>query len=78
MRGHGANQPVGHGGLGGLGPRLGRLAPAEQHDPGFVATEHALDFKTKAADAGTAPVEAQQEAPGTEDELEKRLQALRG
>ena len=43
-----------------------------------VATEHALDFKTKAADAGTAPVEAQQEAPGTEDALEKRLQALRG
>lgn len=41
-----------------------------------VATEHALDFKTKAVDASTAPLQAQEHGKG-EDALEQRLAALR-
>ena len=40
-----------------------------------VATEHALDFKAKAVDASTAPLQVQEEKG--EDALEKRLAALR-
>ena len=45
-----------------------------------VADTHSLDFKARAADAGTHQVQ-QQQAAGVgeaEDALEKRLQALRG
>ena len=42
-----------------------------------VATEHALDFKSKAADAGTAPVQAQAQEASGEEALEQRLAALR-
>jgi len=41
-----------------------------------VATEHALDFKTKAIDASPAPLQAQEPGKG-EDALEQRLAALR-
>jgi charged multivesicular body protein 1 len=41
-----------------------------------VATEHALDFKTKAVDASTAPLQEQEPGKG-EDALEQRLAALR-
>ena len=44
-----------------------------------VATEHALDFKSKAADASSKPVAAEEavDVSAGEDALEKRLAALR-
>ena len=42
-----------------------------------VATEHALDFKSKAADASSAPVQEAVDVSAGEDALEKRLAALR-
>ena len=45
-----------------------------------VADTHNLDFKSRAADASTAPVQQQQQADSSEAEetLESRLAALRG
>jgi len=45
-----------------------------------VSDEHGLEFKARAADAGTAPVQARAAASSesAEDALEKRLQALKG
>jgi len=42
-----------------------------------VSDAHSLEWKSKALEAGTAPVQAQQAAASEEDEMERRLAALR-